>query len=127
MDVAGRGGLGTTLQEQSLASNPAASVARSAELSWRALFQSLNMIYSATRCGSDVPHRRRGSIDGLRPMRILSPRLQRARVMSFISRANFCKAVAVCVAVVAGRSVPRAPEGRGAGNHAAGRAPRHAA
>src|SRR5262249_49184909 len=30
--------------------------------------------------------RRRGSIDGLRPMRILSGPLQRARVMSFISR-----------------------------------------
>src|SRR5215472_17203187 len=33
-------------------------------------------------------------------MRILSPPLQRARVMSFISRVNFCKAAAVCVAVV---------------------------
>src|SRR5258708_28484003 len=56
--------------------------------------------------------RRRGSIDGLRPMRILSTPLQPARVMSFISRANFCKAVAVCVAVLAGLPLAGAREFR---------------
>src|SRR2546429_9488064 len=56
--------------------------------------------------------RRRGSIDGLRPMRILSAPLQPARVMSFISRANFCKAVAVCVAVLAGLPLAGAREFR---------------
>src|SRR5256884_2715857 len=56
--------------------------------------------------------RRRGSIDGLRPMRILSAPLQPARVMSFISRANFCKAVAVCVAVLAGLPLAGAREVR---------------
>src|SRR5215468_7035800 len=45
-------------------------------------------------------------------MRILSPRLQQARVMSFISRVNFCKAVAVCVAVVAGLPLAGAREFR---------------
>src|SRR5258707_15837648 len=54
--------------------------------------------------------RRRGSIDGLRPMRILSTPLQPARVMSFISRANFSKAVAVCVAVLAGSPLTGARE-----------------
>src|SRR5258708_40114368 len=61
--------------------------------------------------------RRRGSIDGLRPMRILSTPLQPARVMSFISRANFCKAVAVCVAVLAGLPPAGAPEFRVADTH----------
>src|ERR1700720_433610 len=56
--------------------------------------------------------RRRGSIDGLRPMRILSAPLQRARVMSFILRVNFCKAVAVCVAVLAGLPLADAREFR---------------
>src|SRR5258708_18777812 len=56
--------------------------------------------------------RRRGSIDGLRPMRILSTPLQPARVMSFISRANFCKAVVVCVAVLAGLPLAGAREFR---------------
>src|SRR6266851_3980100 len=56
--------------------------------------------------------RRRGSIDGLRPMRILSAPLQPARVMSFILRANFCKAVVVCVAVLAGLPLAGAREFR---------------
>src|SRR6266404_1215747 len=48
-------GWGTTPQEQSLASDLAAGAPRSAQLSWRALFQHLNMIYSASGCGCDVP------------------------------------------------------------------------
>src|SRR5260370_22434116 len=45
-------------------------------------------------------------------MRIRSTTLQPARVMSFISRANFCKAVAVCVAVLAGLPLAGAREFR---------------
>ena len=46
-------------------------------------------------------------------MRILSARLlQRARVMSFISRTNFCKAVAVCVATFAALPLASAREFR---------------
>ena len=46
-------------------------------------------------------------------MRILSARLlQRARVMSFISRTNFCKAVAVCVATLAALPLASAREFR---------------
>src|SRR5215469_8538462 len=59
-----------------------------------------------------IPPPTRGSIDGLRPMRILSGPLQQARVMSFISRVNFCKTVAVCVAVVAGLPLAGAREFR---------------
>src|SRR5258708_14618801 len=55
---------------------------------------------------------RRGSIDGLRPMRILSAPLQPARVMSFIWRANFGTAVVVCVAVLAGLPLAGAREFR---------------
>src|SRR5262249_60463276 len=58
-------------------------------------------------------HRRRQSIVGLRPMRILSARLlQPARVMSFILRTNFCKAVAVCVVTLAALPLAGAREFR---------------
>src|SRR5260370_24715260 len=45
-------------------------------------------------------------------MRIRSTTLQPARVMRFISRANFCKAVAACVAVLAGLPLAGAREFR---------------
>src|SRR5262249_51360234 len=61
-----------------------------------------HQLFCAPPAAPTSRRRRRQSIDGLRPMRILSARLlQPARVMSFISRTNFCKAVAVCVATLA--------------------------
>src|SRR5262249_9867456 len=72
-----------------------------------------HQLFCAPRAASTSRHRRRQSIDGLRPMRILSARLlQPARVMSFISRTNFCKAVAVCVATLAAVALAGAREFR---------------
>jgi tripartite ATP-independent transporter DctP family solute receptor len=90
----------------------------SAQPSWLALFEPLNMIYSGTLVRLRRPatdRNRPASIDGLWPNRILSNAiglLQRARVMSFISRANFCKAVAACVAALAALPLADAREFR---------------
>src|SRR5262249_27216511 len=89
------------------------SVAPAAHSDLGALCSSASAWFILRAGAAAIPRRRRrGSIDGLRPMRILSPPFQRARVMSFISRVNFCKAVVVCVAVVAGLPLAGAREFR---------------